>query len=58
MIRGMKPQLVITGHENELGHTIDHREPYWLTYERIKPADRPGILMTWGESYHYVPKAH
>ncbi|MEN8125899.1 MAG: hypothetical protein ABFR32_12310 [Bacteroidota bacterium] len=62
--KGFNPALIITGHENELGHTIDHREPYWLTYQRRKGSDRfggssevgydtPLILMTWGESYHY-----
>jgi len=64
---GFDPAVLITGHENELGHTIDHREPYWLTYQRQKGSDRfggsselgydtPLILMTWGESYHYQRK--
>jgi L-ascorbate metabolism protein UlaG (beta-lactamase superfamily) len=62
--KGFNPALIITGHENEMGHTIDHREPYWLTYKRKLGSDRfggnknvgyetPMILMTWGESYHY-----
>jgi L-ascorbate metabolism protein UlaG (beta-lactamase superfamily) len=62
--KGFNPSLIITGHENEMGHTIDHREPYWLTYQRREGSDRfggssevgydtPLILMTWGESYHY-----
>lgn len=62
--RGFKPALIITGHENEMGHTIDHREPYWLSYQRREGSDRfggskdvgydtPLILMTWGESFHY-----
>ena len=62
---GFKPTLIITGHENEMGHSIDHREPYWLTYQRREGSDRfggsnkvgydtPLILMTWGESYHYI----
>jgi hypothetical protein len=62
--KGFNPVLVMTGHENEMGHTIDHREPYWLTYQRREGSDRfggrrevgydtPLILMTWGESYHY-----
>lgn len=61
---GFDPVLIITGHENEMGHTIDHREPYWLTYQRREGSDRfggsrdvgyhtPLILMTWGESYHF-----
>jgi L-ascorbate metabolism protein UlaG (beta-lactamase superfamily)/UDP-2,3-diacylglucosamine pyrophosphatase LpxH len=29
---GFDPVLIITGHENEMGHTIDHREPNWLSY--------------------------
>ena len=62
--KGFNPGLIITGHENELGHTIDHREPYWLTYQRQMGSDRfggssekgystPLVLMTWGESYLY-----
>ena len=61
---GFNPALIITGHENEMGHTIDHREPYWLTYQRRKGSERfggregvgyetPLIPMAWGESYFY-----
>jgi len=53
MAKGVNPGLIITGHENELGHTIDHREPYWLTYDRLYKTDHPYLLMTWGESFHY-----
>ncbi len=56
MIRGFKPQLIITGHENEMGHTIDHRESNWLTYIRLKGTKIPFLLLTWGESFHYIPK--
>lgn len=63
-VRGFDPELVITGHENEMGHTIDHREPYWITYERktgsdyrggsrLVGYDSPLLVMTWGEFYHY-----
>lgn len=63
-VAGFDPAVVITGHENEMGHTIDHREPYWLTYKRRSGSARfggdpdvgyetPLLLMTWGESYHY-----
>ncbi len=62
--KGFNPAIIITGHENEMGHTIDHREPYWLSYQRKgilnspegnnDPGyDCPLILMTWGESYYY-----
>ncbi len=53
MINGMTPNLVITGHENEMGHTIDHRESNWLSYTRLKGASKPYIMMSWGEAYHY-----
>ena len=63
-VKGFDPAVVITGHENEMGHTIDHREPYWLSYQRRSGSARfggdpevgyqtPLVLMTWGESYHY-----
>lgn len=66
--RGVRPSLIITGHENEMGHTIDHREPYWLTYQRQTGSarfggdpkvgyDTPLLLMTWGESFSYTPPA-
>jgi hypothetical protein len=57
-------EVISSGYENEMEHTIDHREPYWLTYQRREGSDRfggtkhvgydsPLILMTWGESYHF-----
>lgn len=66
VVRGFNPRLVITGHENEMGHSIDHREPYWLTYQRKQGSERfgenpdvgykhPLVVMTWGESFLYHP---
>jgi len=55
-VKDIAPKLLITGLENELGHTIDHREPNWLTYDRLQDIDRPSILMTWGEKFHYHPE--
>ncbi len=67
-VRSFDPEMVITGHENEMGHAIDHREPYWLTYQRKVGSDRfggsrsigydvPLLVMIWGEAYHYKPPA-
>jgi len=51
---GYKPKLIIPGHENELAHTIDHREPYWLNYNRLgDKTTYPWLQMAWGEKYHY-----
>jgi L-ascorbate metabolism protein UlaG (beta-lactamase superfamily) len=54
--KGFNPKLILPGHENELGHTIDHREPYWLNEKRLGDKSvYPWIQMTWGEKYHYKP---
>ena len=55
-LKGFGPKLIITGHENEMEHTIDHREAYWITmkkFERMQSLGIPNVLMTWGESYDY-----
>ena len=49
-VEGIKPELIIIGHENEMGHTIDHREPYWLTFRRFANIKAPYVVMAWGES--------
>ena len=53
LVRGVHPQLVITSHENEMSHTVDHREDYTQTYTRFWDVPYPLAVMTWGESYHY-----
>jgi L-ascorbate metabolism protein UlaG (beta-lactamase superfamily) len=49
IVTGIDPALVILGHENEMGHTIDHREAYWLTFRRIAALTHPAVVMAWGE---------
>lgn len=51
IIDGYKPKLVITGHENEFGHSIDHREAFWLTNHKMQKIGYPFVLMGWGERY-------
>ncbi|MBW8332331.1 MAG: MBL fold metallo-hydrolase [Prolixibacteraceae bacterium] len=53
-LNDFNPKLVITGHENELGHSIDHREPYWLSFQKLEQINKPYVLMTWGE-YYKIP---
>ena len=53
MLKKVAPKVVITGHENELGHKIDHREANWLTYVRLRELLTPFVHMTWGEHFHY-----
>ena len=56
IVRGVDPQLVIPGHENEMSHQIDHREEYTQDYERLFGLNYPYIVMTWGESYLYTKR--
>lgn len=53
MVRGINPALVISGHENEMGHTVPHREDYTQSYNRLFGIRYPSIVMAWGESYLY-----
>jgi L-ascorbate metabolism protein UlaG (beta-lactamase superfamily) len=54
LARGVNPKLILTGHENEMGHTVDHREDYTQTYNHLFKIQYPFIVMGWGESYHYL----
>lgn len=48
-VPGIKPSYVFIGHENEMEHGIDHREPYWLSFRRSNGLD-PIFVLAWGES--------
>jgi L-ascorbate metabolism protein UlaG (beta-lactamase superfamily) len=52
-VAAFRPKLVITGHENEMGHSIDHREAYWMSYLKLDQLPYNYSLMTWGECYQY-----
>ena len=63
IVQGIDPKLVLPGHENELGHPVDDRVPYWgdeeflnLTNRQLRESSYPLIVMTWGEWFHYVPQ--
>ena len=55
-IRGFDPDLVISAHENELGHGIHSRHPFWKMHKRSESIVYPLLVMSWGESFHYIPK--
>ena len=50
-IQGYNPRYVITAHENEMGHSIDHREAFWLTFDKFKECKYPYVVMAWGEGF-------
>jgi hypothetical protein len=51
--KGINPNLIITGHENEMFHGIAHREGYGQTYDRLFCIPFPYLVMTWGERKSY-----
>lgn len=53
MLKGYDPNVVIPGHNNELGHTSDHREAYWLNNLRAEDFKNKFINLTWGEVYEF-----
>jgi L-ascorbate metabolism protein UlaG (beta-lactamase superfamily) len=55
MARGVNPKLILTGHENEMSHTVDHREDNTQTYNHLFGTPYPFIVMSWGEgfTFHY-----
>ena len=53
VVRGFDPQVVIPGHENEIGHAVEDRKPWFMDYDRVRGMSYPSIIMTWGESYFF-----
>ena len=58
IVRGVDPQLIIPGHENEMSHQIDHREEYTQDYERMFGLNYPYIVMAWGGKLPIHEAAH
>jgi hypothetical protein len=63
IVKGFNPALVLPGHENELGHPVNDRVPFWgdadfleTTYDELKRSSYPVIVTTWGESIHFNPE--
>ena len=63
IVKGIDPQLVMPGHELEMGHPVWDRVPYWgdelfleSNYSKLKASKYPVVVTIWGESFHYLPK--
>lgn len=50
---GIKPKVLIPSHINEMQHTIDHREPYWKSYDLWGHYGDKVVRLIWGETYKY-----
>lgn len=48
-VGAFSPRVAVTSHENELGHTADHREALWLSLRKAEATDPQCVVMTWGE---------
>lgn len=55
VLEGVTPRVVVPGHENEIGHSFEHREPYDQTFEVLANAECEWHVMTWGERLHVEP---
>lgn len=50
LVRGVRPRLVITGHETEMTHEPAHREAYWRSFELFRDqTEQPALVLCWGE---------
>lgn len=57
MIAGVKPGLVITGHEVEMSHDPSHREAFWRSIQRFRGLEtQPHAILFWGESIAWPVK--
>lgn len=53
IIPGYGPKMVFTGHDNEMGHSIPSRIPFWYAYHNYGKIPYPTVIMNWGEIYEY-----
>jgi len=56
LARGVNPKLIITAHENEMGHGITNRRDYTRSYNYLHGTNYAYLIMTWGEGYFYKRK--
>ena len=54
-IKGFSPRVIVSGHENEIGHSIDHREAFWMTRYKYDSLGLgiPVVIQAWGERFDY-----
>jgi L-ascorbate metabolism protein UlaG (beta-lactamase superfamily) len=50
---GVKAKLILPGHENEMAHTVPHREDWTQTFTRFEGASGLMLPLCWGEEVIY-----
>ena len=53
VVKGLKPNVVLPGHINEMGHGIGTRIPFWKSYRSWQDTENKVIHLFWGEPYYY-----
>ncbi len=56
IIEGVRPRVVIPGHESEIGHLFEHREPYDQAFEKLRREEVEWHVLAWGERFHIGPR--
>ena len=51
--KGVRPALILPGHENEMAHTVPHREDWTQTFTRFEVAEGLMLPLCWGEEVLY-----
>ena len=53
LVNGVRPNIILPGHINEMSHEIGFRIPYWRSYSNWQKEGNKVIHLFWGESYRY-----
>jgi L-ascorbate metabolism protein UlaG (beta-lactamase superfamily) len=54
LVRGIRPCLVVAGHEVEMSHQPSHRESYWRTFQIFRDMAVDARPLFWGEGFAYA----
>ena len=58
LVKGVRPNIILPGHINEMSHEIISRIPFWKSYSNWKKEENKVIHLFWGESYKYDRKSN
>ncbi len=53
IVRGIDPDVTISGHEQEIGHALDQRKPFFVIYDRLRDSQYKHLVLMYGESFYY-----
>ena len=55
LLQKLKPKIMISSHENELGHPVHGRREYGELYPVLRTVGVPFLVPAWGEKYILTP---